>query len=119
MNFHFAHRGEEEIIGSLSSDVFERRLSTGSEPFSLLISLDATIYILPSVLILIETILPKICSKSRLKGAKRPLLVHMRDSKTLLLKLPNYVPNLNFKTHLFMSRGSHGLLVFCYCFVLF
>ena len=42
-------------IGSSSSDVFERRMSTGSEPFSLLISLDATIFVLPtSVLILIE-----------------------------------------------------------------
>ena len=78
-----------EIIGSLSSDVFERRTSTGSEPFSLLVSLDATVFILPSVLILIETICPKICSKSRLKSAKRPLPVDVRRSKTSLLKLPN------------------------------
>ena len=62
-------------IGSSSSDVFERRTSTGSEPFSLLVSLDATVFILPSVLILKETICPKICSKSRLKCAKSPFPV--------------------------------------------
>ena len=77
------------ILGTLSKDVFERRTSTGSEPFSLLISLDATVFILPSVLILIETICAKIYLKSRLKSAKRPLPVEVRRSKTLLLKLPN------------------------------
>ena len=76
-------------IGSLSRDVFARRTSTGSEPFSLLVSLDATVFILPSVLILIETICPKTCSKSRLKSAKCPLPVDVRRSKTSLLKLPN------------------------------
>ena len=76
-------------LGSLGSDVFERRTSTGSEPFSLLVSLYATLFILPSVLILIETICPKICSKSRLKCAKRPFPVDVRRSKTSLLKLPN------------------------------
>ena len=76
------------ILGSLGSDVFERRTSSGSEPFPLLISLDATVFILPSVLILTETICPKICSKSRLKSAKRPFPVDVRRSKTSLLKLP-------------------------------
>ena len=76
------------VIGSLSSDVFERRTSTGSEPFSLLISLDVTIFLLPSVLIVIETICSKICSKTRLKSAKSPLPVDVRRSKTSLLKLP-------------------------------
>ena len=71
-------------IGSLSSDVFERRTSTRSEPFPLLISLDATVFVLPSVLILIETICPKICSKSRLKCAKSPFPVDVRRSKTSL-----------------------------------
>ena len=79
---------EDVVIGSLSSDVFERRTSTGSEPFSLLVSLYATVFVLPSVLILIETICSKICSKSRLKCAKSPFPVHVRRSKTLLLKLP-------------------------------
>ena len=75
-------------LGSLSSDVFERRTSTGSEPFSLLVRLHATVFVLPSVLILIETICPKICSKSRLKCAKSPFPVDVRRSKTSLLKLP-------------------------------
>ena len=75
-------------LGSLSSDVFERHASTGSEPFSILVSLCATVFVLPSVLILIETICPKICSKSRLKSAKRPFPVDVRRSKTSLLKLP-------------------------------
>ena len=75
-------------LGSLSSDVFERRTSSGSEPFPLLISLDATVFILPSVLILTETICPKTCSKSRLKSAKRAFPVDVRRSKTSLLKLP-------------------------------
>ena len=81
--------GRLQRVGSLSSDVFERRTSTGSKPFSLLISLDATVFLLPSVLILIETICPKMCSKSWLKSAKRPLPVDVRRSKTSLLKLPN------------------------------
>ena len=44
---------------------------TGSERFSLLICLDVTKFVLLSVFTLIETICPKICSKSRLKGAKK------------------------------------------------
>ena len=79
----------DTLIGSLSSDVFERRTSTGSEPFPLLKSVDATVFVLPSVLILTETICPKICSKSRLKSAKRLFPVDVRRSKTSLLKLPN------------------------------
>ena len=46
-------------------------MSTGSERFSLLICLDVTKFVLLSVFTLIETICPKICSKSRLKGAKK------------------------------------------------
>ena len=76
------------ILGSLSSDVFERRTSTGSEPFSLLIYLDATKFVLLSVCSLIEMICPKICSNSRPKSAKSPLPVDVRRSKTSLLKLP-------------------------------
>jgi len=74
---------------SLLSVLHLRRTSTGSEPFSLLISLDATIFLLPSVFIVIETICPKICSKTRLKSAKSSLPVDVRRSKTSLLKLPN------------------------------
>ena len=39
----------QRAIGSLSSDVFELRRSTGSEPFSLLVCLDATKFISLSV----------------------------------------------------------------------
>jgi len=81
-------RDEALRLWTLSSDVFERRTSTGSEPFSLLIGLDATIFLLPSVLIVIETICPKICSKTGLKSAKSPFPVDVRRSKTSLLKLP-------------------------------
>ena len=77
-------------LGSLRSDVFVQRTSTGNDPFSLLISIDATIFVLPSVLILIETICPKICSKSRLKNPKSPLLVDVRRSKVSLPQLPIY-----------------------------
>ena len=65
------------ITGSLSSEVFERRTSTGSEPFYLLICLDATKFVLLVVFTLIETFCPKICSKSRLKSAKSPLPVYV------------------------------------------
>ena len=43
-------------IGSLSKDVFERRTSTGSEDFSLLICLDDIKFVLLSFFTLIETI---------------------------------------------------------------
>ena len=79
----------EELLGSLSRDVFERRTSTGSEPFSLVISLYATVFVLPSVLILKGTICPKICSEARLKCAKSLFPVDVRRSKTSLLKLPD------------------------------
>ena len=76
-------------LGSLSSDVFERRTSTGSERFSLLVCIDATKFLLLSVFTLIESICPNICSKSRLKGTKKQLPVDFRRSKTLSPKLPN------------------------------
>ena len=78
-------------IRCLSSDVFERRTSTGREPFSLLICLDATKFVLLSVFTLKEKICLKSCSKSRLKSAVSQLPVYMRRSKTSLLKLHNVV----------------------------
>ena len=42
------------------SGVFERRTATGSKAFSLFISLDATTFVLMSVITHIETICPKI-----------------------------------------------------------
>ena len=74
---------------SLSRNVFERRTSTGSERFSLLMYRDATKFVLLSVFTLKETFSPRMCSKSRLKSAKNPLPVDVRRSKTSLLKLHN------------------------------
>ena len=65
------------ILGlkGLSKGVFERRTSTGSEVFSLIVCLEATKFVLVSVVIL--------CPKSE-KGS---LPVVVRRSKTSLLKL--------------------------------
>ena len=72
--------------------VFEQRTLTGSGSFSLSICLDScldgTKFVFPSVLTLIETIYPKICSRAQPKSAKSPLPVDVRRSKTSLLKLP-------------------------------
>ena len=46
-------------IASLSSEVVERRTTTGSEPFCLLINLDANKFLLSSVLTLIRDDLPQ------------------------------------------------------------
>ena len=72
---------------SFSSDGYERSMSTGSEPFSPLICLGTTKFVLLSVFTLKETICPKIYSKSRLKSTKSLLpSVDVRRSKTSLLK---------------------------------
>ena len=76
-------------IGSLSSDVLERRTSTGSEVFSLLTCLDDIKFVFLSFFTVIEAIWLKICAKLPSKNEKRPLPVNVRRSKTLLLKLPN------------------------------
>ena len=52
-------------LESLSSNVLQRRTSTGSELFSLLVCFG----------VLKETICPRICSKSRTKSASSPLPV--------------------------------------------
>ena len=74
----------EEVI---RSDVFERRTLTGSEPFSLSTSLEATKLALLRVSTLVETICPNICSKSRFKSSKSPLPVNVHRSRTSLLRL--------------------------------
>ena len=81
-------RDNRTTLGSLSGDAFERRMSTGSEPFSLLINLDTTKFVLLSVFTLKEMICPRIWSKSRPKSVKRPLPVDICRSKTSSLKLP-------------------------------
>ena len=70
-------------------DVFERRTSTGSETFSLLICLDANKFVLLSLFSLIKTIYPRVSTEPLSNDAKSPLPVDVRRSKTLLLKLPN------------------------------
>ena len=75
------------ILGSLSSDVFEPRTSTGSEVFSLLTCLDDIKFVFLSFFTVIEAIWLKICAKPPSKNEKRPLPVGVRRSKTLLLKL--------------------------------
>ena len=79
----------EATIGSLSSDVFEGRTSTGSEPFSLFICLDANNLVLLSFFSLMKRIYPRVSNKPLPNDAKGPLPVDVRRSTTLLLKLPN------------------------------
>ena len=74
------------IVGILSKNVFERCTSTGSEPFSLLICLNATKFVFLSVFPLINMICPKIWSTSRPKFGISPHPVDVRRSKTALLK---------------------------------
>ena len=86
---NFTRVNEIEAIGNLSKDVFERRTSTGSEAFSLLICLDANKFVLLSLFSLIKTIYPRVSTEPLSNDAKSPLPVDVRRSKTLLLKLPN------------------------------
>ena len=76
------------LLGSLSKDVFERRMSIGSEAFSIFICLDADKFVLPSLFSLVKTIYPRVSTKPLPNDAKSPLPVDFRRSKTLLLKLP-------------------------------
>ena len=84
-----AHEGRLWLSQRLSSTV--TFLSDARQPevsfFSLLICLDATKFVWLSVLSLIETICPKVCSKSQLKCAKSSLRIDVRRSKRSLLKL--------------------------------
>ena len=77
------------LLGSLSKDVFEGRTSTGSEPFSLFICLDANKFVLLSFFSLMRRIYPRVSNKPLPNNAKGPLPVDVRRSTTLLLKLPN------------------------------
>ena len=78
-----------ESIGNLSKDVFERRTSTGSEAFFLVICLDAIRFSLLTFFSLLKTIYPRVLTKPLPNNAKSPLPVDVRRSKTLLLKVPN------------------------------
>ena len=76
-----------ETLGNLSKDVFERRTSTGSEVFSLLICLDANKFVLLSFSSLKKTIYPRVSTEPLPNDTKSPLPVDVCRSKTLLLKL--------------------------------
>ena len=92
------------FIGSLSKDVFEGRTSTGSEPFSLFICLDANKFVLLSFFSLIKRIYPRVSNKPLPNDAKGPLPVDVRRSTTLLLKLP--ITKLRDTAR---SRVTHGI----------
>ena len=78
----------EDALGSLSSDVFERRTSTGSGRFALL-SHDFEQIFGQIVSIRIKTLGNKNTVASRLIKREKGLLpVDVRRSKTSLLKLP-------------------------------
>ena len=74
---------EAPLLGSLSKDLFEGHTSTGSEPFSLFICLDANKFVLLSFFSLIKTIYPRVLTKPLPNDAKCPLPVDVRGSKTL------------------------------------
>ena len=75
-----------------SSRVFEKRskssdvlsTSTGNEPFSFQVWLDAIKFVFPSVFTLKETTCPRICSKSRPKSVTSPLPVGVHRSKNVV-----------------------------------
>ena len=75
------------MLRNLSKDVFEGRTSTGSEPFSLFICLDANKFVLLSFFSLMKRIYPRVSNKPLPNDAKGPLPVDVRPSTTLLLKL--------------------------------
>ena len=76
-------------MASLSKDVFERRTSTGSEPFSLFICRDANKFVLLSFFSLMNRICLRDSTEPLPNDAKGLLPVDVRRSKTRLLKFPN------------------------------
>ena len=91
-------------LGSLSSDVFERRTSTGNKRFALL-RRDFEQIFGQIVSIRIKTLgnINTVASR-HIKRAKGSLLVDVCRSKTSLLKLPNAVRALD------IALGNHALL---------
>ena len=73
-------------IGSLSKDLFERRTSTGSEPFFLFICLDADKSVLLSFFSLKKTIYPSVSNKPLPSDTKSPLPVDVRRSRSCCLR---------------------------------
>ena len=96
---------DNQLLGSLSKDVFERRTSTGSEAFSLLICLGANKFVLLSFFSLIKTIYRRVSTKPLPNDAKSPLPVDFRRSKTPLLKLPNETLLTRFRIQIYVTRN--------------
>ena len=111
------------LLESLSKDVFERRMSIGSEAFSIFICLDADKFVLPSFFSLIKTIYPRVSTKPLPNDAKSPLPADVRRSKTLLLKLPNICMSLTWSRFKGLASASPSNLplsvsggsLFCLC----
>ena len=74
------------LLGSLSKDVFEQRMSIGTEAFSIFTCLDANKFVMLSLFPLVKEIYPRVSTKPN--DTKSPLPVNFRRSKTLWLKLP-------------------------------
>ena len=78
-----------DLLGSLSTRVFETRTATGSELFSLLTCPHTTTFTLLSMFSPLEMNSIKIWETIRSKNANCSLPVAVRVSKTRVLKLPN------------------------------
>ena len=107
-------RSCSQTLGSLSKDVFERRMLTRSEAFSLFKGLDADKFLLLSFSSLIETIYPRVSTKPLSNDAKSPLPVDVRCSKTLLfnpLSTAHYACR-NAELNLALVMGKTNRFVF-------
>ena len=79
---------KHETIGSLSNDVYERRMSTGSGPFSSLDDGFAQIFNQIVSIRVKKLSNTNFISSRDIKREKSSLLVDVRRSKTSLLKFP-------------------------------
>ena len=82
-------RFSEQIIGSLSTHVFETRTATGSELFSLSTCFHTTTFTLLRIFSPLEMISTKMWERPLSWHVKCSLPVAVRVSKTRVLKLPN------------------------------
>ena len=108
------------LLGSLSKDVFEQRMSIGTEGFSIFTCLDANKFVMLSLFPLVKKIYPRVSTKPN--DTKSPLPVNFRRSKTLWLKLlssrQDEVPLLQFKPEKLIFHYSNfpGSLMMLWAF---
>ena len=69
-NVELGSNSRRQRVGGISKDIFERRMATGSDSSSLLLSLDANKFVLLSVFTFVERICPKIWAEPPPKGEK-------------------------------------------------